>query len=223
MKFRRNFFVGRGGGNAIDAEAGGEADAGEGEERVAGVDFVAMEVLGHGGAGDGADDDGEEGAELDDAIAPGQALGGEQFREQAVFRRTEERGLRGDQPERDERERLRVQGEAGGGDGHGADLHDLGPDGDLALAEVVGEPAAGHAEEHEGHGEEEGDDGDEGVALVVAQAHADDHGEQQVAQDVIAVCALELRRNQCPEAALAAPHLRCDGDLGNLEICSWHG
>ena len=113
----------------------------------------------------------------------------------------------------------RCSGEAGGGDGHGADLHDLGPDGDLALAEVVGEPAAGHAEEHEGHGEEEGDDGDEGVALVLAQAHADDHGEQKVAQDVIAVGALELGRDQRPEAALAALYFRCDGNLGNLGIC----
>ena len=216
------FLFGCGGGNAVDAEAGGEACAGEGEERVSGVDFVAMEMLGHGGAGDGADDDGEEGAEFDDAIAPGEALGGEQFRQQAVFRRAEERGLRGDEPERDERERLQMEGEAGGGDGHGADLHDLGPDGDLALAEAVGEPAAGHAEEHEGHGEEEGDDGDEGVALVIAQAHADDHGEQKIAQDVIAVCALELRSDQRPEAALAMLHFRPVGGLYDCGIFRWH-
>lgn len=88
-------------------------------------------MLGHGGARDRADDDSEEGAEFNDAIAPREPFGGEQFRKKTVFGGTEERGLRGDQPQRDKRERLQMQGEASGGDGHGADLHDLGPDGDL--------------------------------------------------------------------------------------------
>ena len=92
-KLRLEFLLGRGGRNAVDAEAGGETDACEAQQRVSGIDFVAMEVLGHGGAGNGADDDGEEGAEFDDAIAPGEALGGEQLRQQAVLRRAEERGL----------------------------------------------------------------------------------------------------------------------------------
>ena len=34
----------------------------------------------------------------------------------------------------------------------------------------------------------------------VAEAHADDHGEQQVAQDVVAVCALELGGDERPES-----------------------
>ncbi len=75
----------RRGWDAVDAEAGGETDAGERQQRVTGIDFVASEVLGHSGAGNGADDDGEECAEFDDSIAPGEALGGEQLRQQAVL------------------------------------------------------------------------------------------------------------------------------------------
>ena len=93
---------------------------------------------------------------------------------------------------------------------HRADLHHLGPDGDLALAEVIGEPPSRHAEEHERHGEEKRDHGDEGVAFVFAEAHADDHGQKQIAQDVVAECALKLGGDQRPEAALTAwePQMR---------------
>ena len=35
---------------------------------------------------------------------------------------------------------------------------------------------------------------------VLPQAHADDHREQQVAQDVIAECALKLGRDQTPRS-----------------------
>ena len=88
----------------VNEEAAEEADERERKQRVAGVDLVAVEVLGHGCAGDGADDDGEKRSEFDDTIAPGEPLGREQFREQAVFGRAEERCLRGDQHERDERD-----------------------------------------------------------------------------------------------------------------------
>ena len=87
---------------------------------------------------------------------------------------------------------------------HGADLHDLGPNGDLALAETVRKPAAGHAEDDEGNGEHQRDDGDEGLALLLREVHANDHREQQVAEDVVAVGALELRGDEGPESARAA-------------------
>src|ERR1700739_2142731 len=219
-EIQAELLFGRGGWNAIDAKAGGETYTSEAQQRISGVDFVTAEVLGHGGASNGADNDGEEGAEFDDAIAPGEVLGGEQFRQEPVLRRTEERSLRGDEAECDKRKRSAVHGEAGSGDGHSADLHDLGPDGDLAFAEVVCEPAPRHAEKHKGHGEEEGDNGDESIALVLTEAHADDHGQQQIAQDVVAVCALELGRNQCPEAALVALNFRCNGGLYCLGIWS---
>ena len=54
----------------------------------------------------------------------------------------------------------------------------------------------GMLKQHERHGEEERDHRDKGLALVPGQAHADDHREQQVAQDVVAVGALELGGDQ---------------------------
>ena len=113
---RAEFLFGCSGRNAVDAKAGAESDASEREEHIAGIDFVAMEALGHCGAGDGADDDGEERAEFDDAISPGEALCREQLREQAVLRWPEERSLRGDQTERDKRQGAHVQSQTGGGD-----------------------------------------------------------------------------------------------------------
>ena len=198
------FLFGCGSGNAIDEEAGEEADECEGKQRIAGIDFMAAEFLGHGCAGDGADDDGEERAEFNDTVAPGQSLGGKQFREQTVFGWTEKRGLRGDKHERDERNGQRMHGQANCGHNHGANLHDLGPDGDLALAEAVSEPAAGHAEEHEGQGEQQCDDGDEGLAPALLKVHANNDGKQQIAEDVVAIGTLELRGNEGPEAACAA-------------------
>ena len=49
-----------------------------------------------------------------------------------------------------------------------------------------------------------GDDGDEGLAPALLKVHAHDDGEQQIAEDVVAVGALELRGDECPEAAGAA-------------------
>ena len=76
--------------------------------------------------------------------------------------------------------------------GHGADLHPFGPERDPALAEAVREPAPRHAEEHKGHGEEECDQRDKAGTLIARQAHADNHRQQQVSQDVVAVSALKL-------------------------------
>jgi hypothetical protein len=94
-----------------------------------------------------------------------------------------------------------VRRQAGSGQHHGKHFHPLRPDGDLALAVTVGQPAAGHAEQHERHREDDRDHGNEGLALVPGQAHANDDGEHQVAQNVIAECALKLGGNQGPEAA----------------------
>jgi len=213
------FFLRRGWWHAVDAEAGAESRTGEREKSIASIDFVAGKLFGHGGAGNGSGDDGEEGSKFDDPITEREALGRKEFGKQPILRRTEECSLGSDKAQRNERKVAHMKAESGGGDGHSADLHDLGPDGDLAFAEVVGEPAAGHAEEDEGHGEKECDYGDEGVAFVFAQAHADDHCQQEVTKDVVAECALKLSGDQGPEAALAARSVRCDGDGKSFGIC----
>jgi len=174
------------------------------EEKVARVHLFSVELLGQGRAGDGAENDGQEGAEFDDAVAPGEAFYREQFGEQAVFGGAEKSGLGRDQSQRGEGDRQPVRGEASGGDEHRGDFHRLGEDGDLAFAEPVREPAAGHAEEDEGNGKQQRGHGDEALALIFAEAHADDDGEQQITQDVIAECALKLGDDEGPESAGAA-------------------
>ena len=151
-KVEAEFLVGSGRWNALDAKTGGEACACEGQQRIAGVDFVAVEALSHRSAGDRADDDGEEGAELDDAVAPGQALGGKKFRQQSVFRRRPKSAAWvATRPSATSVSVVACMARPRVAIVLGADLHRLRPDGDLALAEAVGKPAAGHAEEHEGY------------------------------------------------------------------------
>ncbi len=162
------------------------------------------EVLAHPRADDRTQDDGEKRVKLDDAVAPRQAFLWQQLREQTIFRRPEQRGLTGHQRERDQRKRERVRREAGCGEQHRSELHDLGPDRDLAFAEAIRQPAAGHAQDQERHGEQEGDHRDERLALGLRHVHPDDDREQQIAQDVVGERALELRGNQRPEAAAAA-------------------
>ena len=82
-----------------------ESDAREPQQHIARVHFVTMKVLGHPCAGNRADDDGQERTEFDDAVAPGQALLGQQFRQQAVLRRPKQRGLRRHQRQRHQRKR----------------------------------------------------------------------------------------------------------------------
>jgi len=163
-----------------------------------------VEVLRHGGAGYCSDNDREEGSQLDDAVAPRQALGGQQLRQQAVLRGPKKCSLGRNQPERDQANRLRMGRQSSGCHGHGSDFHPLGPERDSPLAEAIRKPAPRHAEEHEGHGEKKCDQGDKAGALITRQPHADNHRQQQVSQDVVAVGTLKLGNDQCPKAALAA-------------------
>ena len=85
----RNFFLGCRSRNPVDAEAGQQPNQRERQQRISCINFVAVELLRHRGAGHRSDDDGEKRPQLDDAVSPGQALGRQQLRKQAILRRTE--------------------------------------------------------------------------------------------------------------------------------------
>ena len=91
------FFGGVGGGDVGDSETGGETEQRAAEEHDSGHGFVIAIAFGKVAGGHHGADAADEGAELDDAIAPGEAALRQNFRQQAVFRRAEERGLRADQ------------------------------------------------------------------------------------------------------------------------------
>ena len=91
------FLGGVGCGDVGDSEACDEADAGAAQQHESGDGFATAIALGKVAGGHHGADAAEEGAELDDAVAPGEALLRQNLRQQAVLRRTEERGLRADQ------------------------------------------------------------------------------------------------------------------------------
>ena len=68
-----------------NSETGGKADDRACEEENSGIVFAAGENFGEAGADDRAGNGSEEGAEFDDAVAPGEALFGKNFGEQAIF------------------------------------------------------------------------------------------------------------------------------------------
>ncbi len=91
-------------------------------------------------------------------------------------------------------------GKSRGGEEHYRNFEDFGPDGDCALAESVGEIAAGHGKENEGKGEEGADEEDFGFFFVGGEIRADDEEDHQVFQGVVVEGALKLRGDQAPEA-----------------------
>ena len=76
---------------------GGQAEEGTAEQNDSGHGFAAVVTLGKiAGSGDGADA-ADESAEFDDAVAPGKAALGQNFRKQSVFRRAEQGPFGADQ------------------------------------------------------------------------------------------------------------------------------
>jgi hypothetical protein len=88
-----------------------------------------------------------------------------------------------------ERKPERVRRQPGCSEQHRSELHHLRPDRDLALAEPIRQPATRHAQNQKWHREEER----HYLPFGFCQIHPDDHREKQVAQDVVAEGALELR------------------------------
>jgi len=88
----------------------------------------------------------------------------------------------------------------------------LGPDGDGAFAEAVGEIAAGHGKEDEGEGEEGTDEEDFGFFFVGGEIGADDEEDDEIFQGVVVEGALKLRGDEAPEAE--TPGTRWFGHAG---------
>ena len=82
-----------GGRDAGNAETGDQANDRKPQEHRARIFLVAFEPVRKVRASQRAGDRGEKGAQFDDAIAPGEAVLRQNFRQQAVFRRTKERAL----------------------------------------------------------------------------------------------------------------------------------
>src|SRR5271170_1673966 len=193
-------FRGVGGGHARDSETGGEAEESAAEEYDSGHGFVIAIVFGEEAGGHYGADAADERAEFDDPVAPGKAALRQDFRQQAVFRGAEERGLRADQKYGGTFQRQILQPQAQDSDAHYENFHQLGADHDAAFAVTVGEVAAGEREENKGEREECANDEDEEIALVLSEVHRDDEVNDEEFYGVVVEGVLKLGDDQAPEA-----------------------
>ena len=83
------------------------------------------------------------------SIAPRQFFLRQQFRQHAVFRRAENRAVRAHQENGGEHQRHVFEPQSERREGHDAEFGTFDGDGYVALAEAVGEKAAGHGEQNE--------------------------------------------------------------------------
>src|SRR5580692_9455021 len=112
------------------------------------MDRIAVAVGGDAGD-DGADQNGEEGAALDQRIARRQFLARQKIRQDAVFDRAEQRRKRAEQSDRKKQQRQRMKGKARDADHGGADLDELDALGNERLVVTIGKLAAESGQEEE--------------------------------------------------------------------------
>lgn len=143
------FFLRIGGGEGGDAEAQAEAGEGETDEDEAEIGVMSGKQIRKEAGDDGADDDGSEGAETEDAVAPGKFFLREQFGQHAVFGGAKNGAMGAHQKNASEEDGKVILPEAEAGKGHDADLGAFDDVGDVALAKTIGKKTAGHGKENE--------------------------------------------------------------------------
>mgnify|MGYP007056984869 CR=1 FL=1 len=187
----------------LDPQAGAEAKAGQTDQNDAGPPIVAAKGNEEPAAGDGPGNDGHESAQLDDPVPPGQALRGQQLRQQAVLGRAEKGALPAHQEDRQQDHPRFAEKQSQQGHAHNGDFGQLGPDHHAPLAVAVGQVAAGHGKKDERDGEQPADQRHFQLTRGprnMRQGHPDDDEHGQGPVDIVAEGPLELGHNQRPEA-----------------------
>ena len=152
-------------------------------------------------AGDGAEQDGDEGRTLDQGVAGRQLLRLQMVGQDAVFDRPEQRRDRPEQAKRDEQHRHGMQGEAEDRNRGRADLRELQPLRHHRLVEAVGHLAADTREQEERRDEEPARQGHQRFAMRAGELVKDDE-DQRVLEKVVVEGGEELRPEQRGEAPL---------------------
>src|SRR5476651_1829029 len=109
--------------------------------------------------------------------------------------------MRAHEKNRGEQHRHLVEIKPGEDEQHDEDFKYFDANRNGALAEPVGEDAAGHGKENEREREQRADEFADLVLLGERDAQAEDHEDDEIFQDVVAERALELRDEEAPEAA----------------------
>jgi len=158
-------------------------------------------------AGDGAEEDGEEGPGLDERVAAHQILAAEQVRQDAVFDRAEERRLHAQEQqhrELEDDESRAAQREAQRRQHHHAHFPKLDPANERRFLELVGELTRRRREREVGEDEDRGGDGDDDLGRRrIGEGLVGDERDQRRLQEIVVHRAQELRDEERQEAALA--------------------
>src|SRR5450759_3084672 len=207
---------GAGGRDAGDAQAGGEADGGDGERGRAdapGLRLPHREQ--HAAAGD-AQDDGDEGAHFEPRVAAREVAVAEHLGDYAVLGGAEDGGVQSHQEDHQQHAFGPTGNQRGEPEEHDGDFEKLDADEDAALADQIGQVARVSAEQQRGQGEDgghqrhvcrigvahvEGDDGLIDAVVESAQELGPEEGlEAAVLKDVAesAVCHAKMSATELP-------------------------
>ncbi len=157
-------------------------------------------------AGNGADEDGEEGRAFHQRVAGGQLGGGELLGQDAVFDRPEQRRNDAEEAERDEQDRHRVEEEAERGNAGDRDLGEPDALGHERLVAAVGKLAAERGEDEERRNEHDAGKRDQrGGVLAAGGAHAAEPEQDQHAQRVLQEVVVERGAELTPEQRRKPP------------------
>ena len=133
-----------------------------------------MKSLSQQWADDRAGNNGQEGCEFEDAVAPGEQLVRQELGQQAVFGGAEEGRLRtGQENHRKCHARITLR-EGVHGEKHGANLEDLGGYGHVSFAKTVGQESAGHRKQQERERKEIANDKNQEIFLRIRRMGAQD-------------------------------------------------
>ena len=163
------------------------------------MDRIAA-ALGGDAGDDGTEQDGKEGAALDQRVAGRQLRAREMVGQDAVFDRAEQRGDGPEQEHGEEQKSQRMESEAGDSDRGDGDLGELEPLRHQGLVVAVGELAAEAGQEKERGDQRRASERDQGFGIGARNLEQDDE-DQRGLEEVVAECREELAPEQGRETS----------------------
>ena len=153
---------------------------------------------------DRAQDDGQEAAQFEHAIAPRQFLFRQQFRQRTILRRSEDGAVGAHKEHAQQHEAEMMAGQPEGGQGHDQNLQELDRHDHAAFAEPRGECTAQHGEKQKRQHQQRHGQRRQPVLFRFTHSQADPDEQGQLLERVVAEGALELRDDKRPETAQTA-------------------
>ena len=192
------------GARGVRDEAAGEVARQRDADRAGGGEINAARSIRHEhSADDRANQDGDEGAGLDQCVAAHQLLRAQMLRQQRVLDRPEESRVRAQQEQTAEQKRKIVRDEPDRSHRHDRDFQQLDQAHDARALVLVGELTGGGREQEEGQDQDAAAEIDEHLRTCAGHARRmeSDEQHQRVLEQVVVERAEQLRDEERPEAA----------------------